>query len=88
MDVKTKSLLSSLYEREEYPPLAILFRSWTGKEGIGKIFGRIYLIDYGLPSVLRKKSLYFNCHSGLDPEYSLFNWIPAGVYPVFDTGRE
>jgi hypothetical protein len=36
---------------------------------------------------MRQKSLYF-CHSGLDPESSLFNWIPAGVYPVLDTGRE
>jgi len=27
-------------------------------------------------------------HSGLDPESSSFNWIPAGVYPVLDTGRE
>jgi hypothetical protein len=26
--------------------------------------------------------------SGLDPESSFFDWIPAGVYPVPDTGRE
>jgi len=28
-------------------------------------------------SVLRQKSLYFECHSGLDPESNDFNWIPA-----------
>jgi hypothetical protein len=28
------------------------------------------------------------CHSWLDQESSLFSWIPAGVYPVLDTGRE
>ena len=29
------------------------------------------------PSVTRQKSLYFVCHSVLDPESSLSNWIPA-----------
>jgi hypothetical protein len=29
---------------------------------------------------------YFVCHSGLDPESSLFNWILAGVYPALDMG--
>jgi hypothetical protein len=28
---------------------------------------------------MREKFLYFNRHSGLDPESSLFNWIPAFV---------
>jgi len=28
-------------------------------------------------SVLRQKSLYFEFHSGLDPESNDFNWIPA-----------
>ncbi len=40
--------------------------------------------------VLSQKTVYFDCHSGLDPESSLFN--PAkgrtGVYPVLDTERE
>jgi len=43
-----------------------------------------------------QKLLYKDHHSGLDlacpvldtGESSLFNWIPAGVYPVLDTGRE
>ena len=40
---------------------------------IGGCFFRISLSA----SVLRQKFLSFNCHSGLDPESSLFNWIPA-----------
>jgi hypothetical protein len=36
--LKIKSLLPSLYEREEIPSLVILFLSWTGKEGLGEIF--------------------------------------------------
>ena len=32
-------------------------------------------------SVLRQKSLYFECHSGLDPESNDFNWIPAQASP-------
>jgi hypothetical protein len=40
--------------------------------------------------VLSQETLHFNCHSGLDPESSLFN--PAkggtGVYAVLETGRE
>jgi hypothetical protein len=39
---ETKSLLPSLYKREEFP----LF----GKEGLGEIFGRICLSNYGLLS--------------------------------------
>jgi len=27
-------------------------------------------------------------HSGLDPESSFLTWIPAGVYPALDAGRE
>jgi len=38
--LKTKSLLPSLYKREEFP----LF----GKEGLGEIFTTIYLLNYGL----------------------------------------
>jgi len=40
------------------------------------------------PGVLRQKSLYFECHSGLDPacpvldpESNDFNWIPAQASP-------
>jgi hypothetical protein len=40
--LKTKSLLPSLYKREEFP----LF----GKEGLGEILGRICLFNYGLLS--------------------------------------
>ena len=32
------------------------------------------------------KSLHRDRHSGLDPESSLFNWIPAGVSRVPITG--
>jgi hypothetical protein len=39
---ESKSLLPSLYQREEFP----LF----GKEGLGEIFARICLINYGLLS--------------------------------------
>jgi len=39
-------------------------------------------------SILSQNLLYRKRHSGLDPESSPFNWIPAGVYPVLDTGRE
>jgi hypothetical protein len=42
-----------------------------------------------------QKSFSFICHSGLDPESPAYRqagvflgWIPAGVYPVLDTGRE
>ena len=28
-------------------------------------------------NVLRQKSLYFECHSRLDPESNDFNWIPV-----------
>ena len=40
--LKTKSLLPSLYKREEFP----LF----GKEGLGEIFTTICLFNYGLLS--------------------------------------
>jgi hypothetical protein len=40
-----------------------------------------------LASVVRQKSLSFACHSGLDPESSVLSWIPAGVYPDEDRGR-
>jgi len=42
--LKTKSLLPSLYKREEFP----LF----GKEGLGEIFTTICLFNYGLLSNL------------------------------------
>jgi hypothetical protein len=48
------------------------------------------------PRVLSQKKLYTLCHCGLDkpapylirgnPVFSI--WIPAGVHPVLDTGRE
>ena len=48
------------------------------------------------PRVVSQKKLYIFCHSGLDklapylirgnPVFSI--WIPAGVHPVLDTGRE
>ena len=44
--LKTKSLLPSLYKREEFP----LF----GKEGLGEIFTTICLFNYGLLSKLIK----------------------------------
>ncbi len=34
-------------------------------------------------SAVVHKLPYRNRHSGRDPEFSLFNWIPAGVYPEF-----
>jgi len=43
---KTKSPLSSLYKREEFP----LF----GKEGLGEIFAMICLLNYGLLSKTRE----------------------------------
>jgi hypothetical protein len=39
-------------------------------------------------SVVCQEFLYSACHSRLDQEPSLFNLIPAGVYPVLDTGQE
>ena len=49
--LKTKSLLPSLYKREELPLFA--------KEGLGEIFGRICLFHYGLLSIGGPKE---RCH--------------------------
>jgi hypothetical protein len=52
--LKTKSLLSSLYKREEFP----LF----GKEGLGEIFTTICLFNYGLLSKWKRKHIIRSKH--------------------------
>ena len=43
---------------------------WEEGKG-GARNGPAFLIHVLTPSVLRQKSLYFDCHSGLDPESSI-----------------
>jgi len=52
--------------------------------GEGRVRGPIVKKLNAFVSVMTLQS----CHSGLDPESSLFNRDSRWVYPVLDTGRE
>jgi len=74
------------------PPLPPFSKGGLGGIWILKV-GYFLMTDVGnlaVNDVLSQKTVYLDCHSGLDPESSLFN--PAkggtGVYPVLDTERE
>ncbi len=56
---KTKSLLPSLYKREEFPLFGIFFLPSAGKEGLEEIFTTICLFNYGLFSKFESRNVDF-----------------------------
>ena len=49
----------------------MIYGDWDLLYNIGVLTLAIPIFLQGIPSVVRHKSLYFDCHSGLDPESSL-----------------
>jgi len=47
------------------------------KRAVAQYSGTFAIYSASWASVLSQKRLYTECHSGLDPESSLFRWIPV-----------
>jgi hypothetical protein len=81
---KPKSLYNVLIAEKSLSSTSLI----RGKKQYGSfLISQVNFWSQNVAGVVSQKSLSFACHSGLDPESSVLSWIPAGVYPDEDRGR-